>query len=70
MNNEAIVKLLDSYDRDSRAIKHEALRTSWSMRGGLTYSDAMALSQTERDIISSIIKENIEITKESKMPFF
>jgi hypothetical protein len=40
------------------------------MRGGLSYDDSMFLSQTEREIISSIIKDNLETTKKSKMPFF
>lgn len=70
LNNEEIVALLERYDRESKALRHEALRISWSMRGGITYSDAMALSQADRDVVNDIIKENMEITKESKMPFF
>ena len=70
MNNKAIIELLEKYDSESRAIKHEALRAAWSMRGGLSYEDAMYLSQTEREIVSDIIKENMEITKESKLPYF
>ena len=70
LSNEKIIALLERYERESKALRHEALRISWSMRGGITYSDAMALSQLEREVISDIIKENMEITKESKMPFF
>ena len=40
------------------------------MRGGLTYEEAIMLSQTERNIIGDIIKDNMETTKESGMPFF
>lgn len=40
------------------------------MRGGLTYEDAMALSSQERELVSDIIKKNIETTKESGLPFF
>jgi hypothetical protein len=40
------------------------------MRGGVTYSEAHWLSPTEREIISNIIKENLETTKETKLPFF
>lgn len=40
------------------------------MRGGLSYDDAMMLSYDERKIISEIIKENLETTKESGLPFF
>jgi len=40
------------------------------MRGGVTYNEAMFLSQQEREIIGSIIKEHMETTKESGLPFF
>lgn len=40
------------------------------MRGGLTYDDIMILSTTEREWIGDIIKDNLETTKKSGMPFF
>ena len=40
------------------------------MRGGLTYDEAMTISSQEREIIGSIIKKNMETTKESGLPFF
>jgi hypothetical protein len=40
------------------------------MRGGITYVDAMNLSSTERELVSSLIKENLETTKKSGLPFF
>lgn len=40
------------------------------MRGGLTYDEAMNLSQQEREIIGKIVKDNMETTKESGLPFF
>ncbi len=43
---------------------------SWFMRGGITYEHALNLSQEERKIISSIIKDNMETTKKSGLPFF
>jgi hypothetical protein len=64
------VGLIESYDKESRAIKKEALQMSWYMRGGLTYDDAMALSTTERELISEIIKKNMETTEKSGLPFF
>lgn len=70
MDNEQIVKLIESYDKQSRAIKEEALRFCWYMRGGLTYDEAINLGSQERELISKIIKDNMETTKESGMPFF
>ncbi len=40
------------------------------MRGGLSYDDAMLLSQTEKDMIIKLINDNLDTTKESGMPFF
>jgi len=40
------------------------------MRGGLTYSDAMMLGSTERELINKLIKDNIETTEKTKLPFF
>ena len=40
------------------------------MRGGVTYSEGMNMSHQERDIINDIIKENLETTKKSGLPFF
>lgn len=42
----------------------------WYMRGGITYNEAMDLSATERELIGKIIKDNLETTKKSKLPFF
>ena len=43
---------------------------SWYMRGGLSYDDAMYLSQSERELIGELIKENMEVTKKSGLNFF
>lgn len=40
------------------------------MRGGLDYQESMLLTQDDREIIAKIIKDNLETTKETQMPFF
>jgi hypothetical protein len=40
------------------------------MRGSITYDDAVMLSFEDRNIINKIIKDNLETTKESGLPFF
>ncbi len=40
------------------------------MRGGISIDDAFALSMDDREIISEIIKDNLETTKKSGLPFF
>jgi hypothetical protein len=62
--------MIQGYERDVRALKDDALRMSWYMRGGLSYDDAMMLSVTERELIGKIIKDNMETTQKSRLPFF
>ena len=70
LNNEQIVALLEGYDKESKALKKEALTLAWYMRGGLSYEEAMYLSQSERETISKIIESNMEVAKKTGMPFF
>jgi hypothetical protein len=70
LTSEEIVDLLNQYDRETKALKKDALKISWHMRGGLTYDDIMALSTSERELIGKIIEENLEITKKSGLPYF
>ena len=46
------------------------VRICWYMRGGVTYSEASAMSPQERDIIGGLVKENLETTKKTGQPFF
>ena len=70
LDTDAIIALLEGYDKESKALKHEALKFCWYMRGGLTYTEAMELSKQEREIIAKIIEDNLEATKKSGLPFF
>jgi hypothetical protein len=40
------------------------------MRGGVSYEEAMMFGPVERELVGSIIKDNLEVTKKSKIPFF
>jgi hypothetical protein len=57
-------------EKEINDIRLEALRMSWYMRGGLPYDQALQLSVSERKLISGIIKDNMETTKKSGLPFF
>lgn len=70
LTDHEIVNLLEGYDKETKAIRKESLKISWFMRGGLSYDDVMALSAQERNDILEIIKENMETTKKSGLPFF
>ena len=54
----------------AKELRHDLLKVCWYMRGGITYSEAAALSPSEREIIGNLVKENIETTKKTGQPFF
>ena len=70
MTPDEVSKYVDQMEKETNNIRQEALKMSWFMRGGLTYDQALQLSSSERDLISGIIKENLETTKKSGLPFF
>lgn len=51
-------------------LRKESLKMSWYMRGGVSYEQALQMSMKERRMIGDIIKDNLETTKKTKMPFF
>ena len=70
LDSDRISKMLDSMEKESNDIRQEALKMAWYMRGGLTYEQAMVLGVNERRLINTLIKENLETTKKSGLPFF
>jgi hypothetical protein len=70
LDDDEIGLMLEDYDKQARAIKDEMLRFVWWMRGGLSYDDALYLAHHENEIVRQIIKENMETTKTTGMPFF
>lgn len=70
LSPDQIADLVDGLEKDVKNIKTESLKLAWYMRGGLSYTESMGLSTEERAIISAIIKENLETTKKTKMPFY
>ena len=62
--------MVDAMDTETRGIRQDILKLCWYMRGGVTYDEAMQMSQSERNAINEIVKENLETTKKSGLPFF
>jgi hypothetical protein len=70
MDSERMLGWFKQLDSQSKALKEEVLRLCWYMRGSLSYDDAMLLSLDERNMIGKLIKDNLDTTKKSGMPFF
>jgi hypothetical protein len=70
MDLEEILKEVDNLDRESRDLKEDLLKLCWYMRGGVTIDDVYWMSFEDRQMIAGIVKENLETTKKSGLPFF
>jgi len=70
LSNEAIIQELERMEKESKAFKDNIIRMSWYMRGGMTVADLMEASAAEREVINKLIKENLDTTKKSGLPFF
>jgi len=57
-------------EKEAKNIRMDCLKMCWHMRGGLTYTEAMHLSRDERESIAGLVKEHLELTKKSGLPYF
>lgn len=67
---QEIEELVSQFDKESKALRSELIRMSWFMRGGINIDQAYMLDPQEREIIAALIKENLETTEKTKLPFF
>jgi len=57
-------------EKEQSSLREELLKICWYMRGGVTLDEAYAMSYQDRSIVGDIVKDNMEITKKSGLPFF
>jgi hypothetical protein len=57
-------------EKEANSVRAQCLKMSWYLRGGGTYEDVLNMSFQERTLITELIKEHHETTKNSKLPFF
>ena len=57
-------------ENGQKEVKNEIMKLCWYMRGSVTLDEGYNLSYEDRAIIGDIVKENLETTKKSGMPFF
>ena len=57
-------------ENGQKEVKSEIMKLCWYMRGSVTLDEGYNLSYEDRAIIGDIVKENLETTKKSGMPFF
>lgn len=67
---QGIIEYVDQLDEEIKNIRKHAMQLTWAMRGGIQYNDVLNLSQSEREIISDLSKNNLETTQKSGLPYF
>jgi hypothetical protein len=70
MGDSEIIKYLKDFESQAKNLKLEIMKVCWFLRGGMSWNEALILSPDEREIVSQLVKENMETTKKSGQPFF
>ncbi len=69
LNDNEINSLAGEYENEVKQIKDMCYRMSWYMRGGVSVEQILSDTDLEdHEIMQKIFKENIEATKNAKMP--
>lgn len=67
---DEILEEVKHMENEQKEIKSEILKLCWYMRGSVTLDEGFYLTYEDRTIIGDIVKDNLETTKKSGMPFF
>lgn len=67
---DEILREAKNMEKEQKALKQDITKLCWYMRGGISLNEAFIMSFEDRQIVSEIIKENLETTKRSGLPFF
>ena len=70
LDSDGIVKMVDAMEKETQDIRLDVLKLCWYMRGGVGFDEAMQMSYSDRNLINELVKENLETTKKSGLPFF
>jgi hypothetical protein len=67
---DQVEKLTKEMVQDIYNIRKSIIQLTWYMRGGVSYIDAMNMTNEEIKAMNEIIDSNMETTKKTKLPFF
>ena len=70
MGDSEIIAYLKDFDSQVKNLKLELMKVCWFLRGGMSWNESLNLSPDEREIVSQLVKENMDTTKKSGQPFF
>jgi hypothetical protein len=70
MTLDEVLREVDRLDKESKELKADIMKLCWYMRGGISLDEAFCLCYGDRQILADIVKDNLETTKKTGMPFF
>jgi hypothetical protein len=65
-----ILEEVKNYENQQKEIKSDIMKLCWYMRGGMTLEEGFSISFEDRQLINDIVKDNLETTKKTHLPFF
>jgi len=65
-----ILEEVKNYENQQKEIKSDIMKLCWYMRGGMTLEEGFSISFEDRQPINDIVKDNLETTKKTQLPFF
>ena len=65
-----ILAEVDNLEKQTKGFKEELYKVCWFMRGSISVQEIFNMSTEDREILGNIIKDNLETTKKSGLPFF
>lgn len=67
---DEIDQLVKDMENEAKALKVDLFKFCWYMRGSLSVSEMYELDIQDREVIGKVVEHNLEITKDSGLPFF
>ena len=70
LDTQQILREVDILEKDVKQMRYNLFKLAWHMRGSLSVDEAFELPPEDRDILGDIIKDNLETTKKTGLPYF
>jgi len=65
-----IIKLTTDMENEVKNFKSELTKIAWFMRGGVTLDELYGSSPEDREVMTKVIKDNLDTAKKTGQPFF
>ena len=67
---DKILGEVDKLVNEQKQIKFNIFKLAWFMRGGATIAEMFESTPEDREVMSDLVKENLETAKKTNQPFW